>query len=275
MLKKAYVDTSQGQIHYRYSTAAGAGGLSPVPLVMLHKTASSSRMFEQVMHQLCGDYSMFALDTPGFGESYQPENVPDTGYYISALLEALDGLGIQQFNLLGHHTGANFGVEMAVKVPDRVRRLMLIGPSILNLEERDHYRQIFGPAFNRPVADGSHLQKTWDYIAKMGGSASVELHQREALDHIQAWRGRHQAYTVVWDQDFGAYYRQVRCPMQVMCARDDVLWPYFERALQARPDAHSAVIAGANFEPDIDPAGIAQAVRTFLDTSSDGGLPVA
>ncbi len=264
MIKKAYVDTSLGQIHYRYSKAEGSKSL---PLVLLHKTASSSRMFEKVMLQLQDQYNMFALDTPGFGESYQPEHVPDTNYYIDALLAALDGLGIQEFNLLGHHTGANFGVEMAVKVPGRVKRMILIGPSILTIEERDHYRTVFGPAFNKPVADGSHLQKTWDYIAKMGGSSSVELHQREAIDHIQAWRGRNQAYTVVWDQDFGDYYRRVTCPMQVMCATDDVLWPYFDRALKAQPKAHSAVIAGANFEPDIDPAGIATAARTFLDAT--------
>ena len=41
MIKKAYVDTKGGQIHYRYSSG-GTG----IPLVMFHKTAASSASYE-------------------------------------------------------------------------------------------------------------------------------------------------------------------------------------------------------------------------------------
>ena len=44
-IKKGYVETAEGQVHYRYSLAVGDN----TPLVMLHKVASSSKSFETLM----------------------------------------------------------------------------------------------------------------------------------------------------------------------------------------------------------------------------------
>lgn len=260
-LKKAYVETSLGQIHYRYDTDAAT---THPPLVLLHKSASSSRMYEAMMERLAPQFHVYALDTPGFGASYDPPVVPDSAYYVAVLLEAIERLGIGLFHLLGHHTGACFGGEMAVLAPQRVASLTMIGPAVLTAAQREQFRGHYSQPFNQPVADGSHLQKTWDYLARMGGAATLELQQRELLDHARAWRGRTQAYTTVWDQDFAALYQQISCPMLLMCAPDDVLFPYYEAALAARPDARSALVAGANFEPDIDPDGCVEALYDFL-----------
>ena len=260
-LKKAYVDTSLGQIHYRYDDSAPAGR---PPLVLLHKSASSSSMYEAMMARLASVFRVYALDTPGFGQSYDPVAVPDSAYYVAVLLEAISALGIDRFHLLGHHTGACFGGEMAVLAPQRVASLTMIGPAVLTAAEREQFRGHYSTPFNQPVADGGHLQKTWDYLGRMGGAATLELQQRELLDHARAWLGRTQAYSTVWDQDFAALYEKISCPMLLMCAPDDVLWPYYERALAARPDARGAVIGGANFEPDIDPERCVSALLEFI-----------
>jgi hypothetical protein len=60
----------------------------------------------------------------------------------------------------------------------------------------------------------------------------------------------------------------IRVPLLLMCAEDDVLWPFFGRAKELRPDADSAVLKGANFEPDLDPEGVAVAYRSFLKKHS-------
>jgi hypothetical protein len=43
MIKKAYIDTPEGQIHYRFTGGPG------VPLVLFHMTAASSSAFEPLM----------------------------------------------------------------------------------------------------------------------------------------------------------------------------------------------------------------------------------
>jgi len=79
--------------------------------------------------------------------------------------------------------------------------------------------------FNRPVAGGSHLLKTWEYLHDTGDDLSYK--QQEAIDHIRAWKGRLQIYTCVFEQDIWALFEQVQCPVLALCARDDILWPYF------------------------------------------------
>lgn len=258
---KSYVDTGEGQIHYRY--IPGTEKEPGTPLIFLHQTASSSAMWEQVMQRLDGKRSLFALDTPGFGASYDPSEVPSISYYTQVLVEALDGIGIERFHVCGHHTGVCMAVEMAAKWPKRVASLAMIGPVQLTQEERDEFRKHFSEPF-APDAEGNYLRETWDYLGRLGANGSLDLHHRELVDTCRAWRGRVQAYNAVWDQDFPALFESAKCPVLLMAARDDVLWPYFERACDARPDARSAVVSGANFEPDLDPDGVADAVRKFL-----------
>lgn len=254
---KAYVDTDQGQIHYRYRPGSGT------PLVFLHQTASSSVMWEAMMRLLPGR-SCYAFDTPGFGGSYDPELVPDISYYVEVFLQAINNTGLDRFHLCGHHTGACSAVELAAYYPQRVVSLAMFGPVQLTQAERDEFRRHFSEPF-APTADGSYLQRTWDYLGQLGAGSSLPLLHREMVDTLRAWKGRAQAYGAVWDQDFPALLAKVKCPLLFLCAEDDVLWPYFDRARQAHPDASVAVPKGANFEPDLDPEGSAAAYRTFLD----------
>lgn len=215
------------------------------------------------MRRLDGERSLFAPDTPGFGGSYDPSEVSSISYYTQILMEAFDGIGVERFHVCGHHTGACMAVEMAAKWPKRVASLSMIGPVQLTQKERDEFRKHFSEPF-APDAEGHYLRETWNYLGQLGANGSLELHHRELVDTCRAWRGRVQAYNAVWDQDFPALFESVKCPVLLMAARDDVLWPYFERACEARPDANSAIISGANFEPDLDPDGVADAVRKFV-----------
>ncbi|MCC7413770.1 MAG: alpha/beta hydrolase [Gammaproteobacteria bacterium] len=257
-IRKAYVDCSAGQIHYRYVAAAGRDAI-----VFLQQTASSSAMFEQVMTRLRGRYALYALDTPGFGGSFDPEGMPAMTQYCDWMREAVDGIGLQRFHVFGHHTGACLGVEIAARDPQRVRSLMMVGPVPLTRDERDEFRQHFSTPMS-PTADGAYLKTTWDYLAALGADRDLALHHREVVDTLRAYMGRYQAYTAVWDQDWSSWYRQVRCPILLLCAADDVLWPYFARAQEQRPDARAVVLSGANFEPDLDPQGTTRAIEEFL-----------
>lgn len=115
-----------------------------------------------------------------------------------------------------------------------------------------------------PQSDGSHLQLTWDYLARMGVGQSLALQQREFLDHCRAWQGRCQAYNAIWDQDFHALFMQASCPMLALCPEDDVLWPFLERTRNLRPEVTTAPTHGANFGPDRDVPGHSRALRDFL-----------
>ena len=106
MIKKAYADTSGGQCHYRYQSGASD------PIVFLHQTPSSSQMFEAIMRRL-QDYSTYAIDTPGFGQSFHPDHVPTMAEYSAWLVEAIQSIAIDRVHLFGHHTGSSMAIQIA------------------------------------------------------------------------------------------------------------------------------------------------------------------
>ena len=258
VIRKGYVDTSDGQIHYR--TVAGAG---KPPIVYFHQTASSSQMFEGVMRLLAGGREQFALDTPAFGQSFFPPVQPTTGYYVATLLEALTNLGIDEFHAFGHHTGAALGCELAVTAPGRVKSLAMVGPVQLTADERAAWRSsAIDPMLIKP--DGSHLMKIWARVTGLDPSPSPALCHREAVDTLRAGERWHEAYAAVFDQDFPALLAQVRCPILMLCGGDDVLFPYFGAARSARPDAKSAVLPGGTYVLDDYPQEVADEIGAFL-----------
>jgi len=263
MIKKAYVDTKQGQIHYRYSDNS-----KDLPhLVLLHQTTSTSVMFEQVMARLEKYYHMIAPDFPGYATSFQPEGEPNISYYADVFLEALDNLGFGQFHLLGHHTGGCIVLDMTVRFPERVLTLGIVGPIYVSQEERGELRQITTEKVKGliPQRDGSHLLFGWKMLETYGAQQlPVELHHVEAMDHLTAWRGCAQAYGAALDQDFSSLFDKVKGPLMIMCFHDDVLWPYFEPAKQARPDAEAIVVGGPDYQCTIDPDGVANGLHGFI-----------
>lgn len=257
-IRKAYLDLPDGQVHYRMS-----GGGSATPLLCLHRTAASSVMWEGVMDSLSLDRPVYAIDTPGFGGSFDPPGMPTMKDYTRWALAAADALGLARFHIVGHHTGGCIGTELAAKQPARVASLSLIGIAYLNEAEKTEFKKIFSSPFS-PDASGDYLKTTWEYVAALGGNRSLPLQHREFLDTARSYRGRYQAFSAVWDQNFADLFAEVKCPILAMCADDDVLWPFFQRAIEARPDAKSRVLKGATFSPELDTENTIAALREFL-----------
>ncbi|MDE0801158.1 MAG: alpha/beta hydrolase [Rhodospirillaceae bacterium] len=258
-MRKGYVEIAQGQVHYRMKDGAGT------PIICFHQTASSSAMFEKFSAVYEGPEPIYALDSPGFGGSFDPDGMPTMSEYANMLLDAIKALGFDKVHLFGHHTGASLAIEIATTDSDRVSSLMMIGPVVLTAEER----QAFGGVYPQPFelkADGSHLQTMWEYVESIGGNSDLELHHREMLDTARAWQGHIKVYSKIWDQDFSALYEMVSVPMLIMCAQKDILWPMFERAKDMRPDATAVEIPGSNFQPDEVPGDVAKAVQDYVSS---------
>jgi pimeloyl-ACP methyl ester carboxylesterase len=255
-INKAYADTSAGQLHYHH--VAGRG----TPIVFLHQTASSGKMYHAVMARL-GGRAAYAMDTPGFGQSFDPPDMPSMPRFAAWIIEALDSIGLGQFHLFGHHTGACIAAEICVAHPQRIRSCTMIGPVPLTQAERDEFRKHYSTPF-APDPAGAYLKTTWDYLRGLGADSDVALHHREFVDTCRAYLGRYKAYSAVWDQDFTALFKKITCPLLLMCAPDDVLMPYLDRAMKLRPEARHVILQGANFEPDQDPDGTATTLAAFL-----------
>lgn len=96
------------------------------PVVLLHGGASDSRDWVDTMSALAKDYTLYAPDLLGFGETDRHEE----GYYLSDfsdfLKEFVDMLQLGNPFLVGHSFGARVCLEVAFRHPEIVRKLVLI-----------------------------------------------------------------------------------------------------------------------------------------------------
>lgn len=110
------------------------GGL---PLVMLHgggPGASSWSNFGSALPGFAQDFRTLLVDQPGFGASGRPDVVGN--YYRHSadhVVALLDHLGIDRIHLLGNSLGGGTAMRLALEHPDRVGRLVLMGPGGLSL----------------------------------------------------------------------------------------------------------------------------------------------
>lgn len=118
-------DPPLGPIHH---DEAGDGP----PLVLLHGSGpgvSGWSNFGANLDVLSAHHRTIIVDQPGFGRS--PAPVLDRPYgdiAAQAVVALLDDLAIEQTDLLGNSMGGATAVRIALAHPERVRRLVLMGP---------------------------------------------------------------------------------------------------------------------------------------------------
>ncbi len=258
-MRKAYIDLPEGQVHYRVSGDDGAP-----TLLLLHRTAASSVMYEPLMQTLPG-WRCIAPDTPGFGASFDPPGSPDIDAYASWMEGFVTALGIGDCWIFGHHTGANIAVELAHRLPDRINGLALMGLTYFTATERAQFKPLFVDEYT-PTADGSHLESNWKWVKQLAvtEAGNACLHQ-EFLDTTRAYQGRVQAFSAVWDQDLPARLQAIDLPLLLMCAEDEMLYQYLQRAADAIPTASIATIKQDGcFAPELGADKLAEELKKWV-----------
>jgi pimeloyl-ACP methyl ester carboxylesterase len=134
------------------------------PVVLLHASPRSSAASLLLAGLLAGRFTVFALDSPGFGWS-DPLRLaqPDAHDYGEALVAAFDALGLDRAPVYGSHTGAAIAVAAALDFPDRVTALALDGYAMFTLTEQAEYLATYLQPF-RPEWDGTHLAWLWGRV---------------------------------------------------------------------------------------------------------------
>jgi pimeloyl-ACP methyl ester carboxylesterase len=100
------------------------------PLVLVHGLAVSHRYLMPVAARLAGHHPVHVVDLPGFGLSGDPGRVLDVAGHADHLADWLEATGLPPAVLLGNSFGCQVAVELAVRRPDRVGGLVLVGPTM-------------------------------------------------------------------------------------------------------------------------------------------------
>jgi pimeloyl-ACP methyl ester carboxylesterase len=263
-LRRMYVDCRYGQMHVRSAFSSNGGFDELTTLVCLHQSPMSSRAFRRFLPLLGMDRSVYAPDTPGFGESDPPPDAPSIADYAGAIADFIGHLRLRRVDLLGYHTGASIAAELALAHPELVRRVVMVAAPVFNDAEREAFSRQPWPV---PVReDGAHLAEEWQRTLRWRGPG-VSLEQlaegfAEKLHNgPRAWWGASAAMSYRADQRLPLLSQ----PVLVLRPKDD-LWDVTPRARDLLTNAKFVDLPEYGFGIfDVAPEVVAGHVRAFLD----------
>ncbi len=191
-LGRAYFESRYGQLHVHNAFPAGGGFDEATPLLCFHQSPMSGRVFGPLMRLMGPGRSVYAPDTPGFGGSDAPPELPQILDYAAVMVDFIDSMRLRSVDLLGYHTGSAIAAEVAIARPTVVRRVVLIAIPVLTAEERAAFASSPWPV---PIQeDGSHLLKEWQRsLYWRGPGVTLEQLARGFAEKLhngpQAWWG--------------------------------------------------------------------------------------
>jgi len=199
-----------------------AAGSGPA-VVLIHGGGLDSRMWNESFHALARSYRVVRHDVRGFGRS-APPTAPFS--HVDDLARVLDRAGIDSAALVGLSLGGAIALNFALVHPDRVDRLLLIGPAVpgaaIPAEEPVRFQRIA-----RLSAEGRTAEAVEEWLGSvhMASAMADERIAAEvrsmAMENHRSWApGNVQSHPVV--PPAATRLHEIRAPTHVLVGeRDD------------------------------------------------------
>ena len=113
-----------------HSRSRGPGAREGIPFVLVHGLVISSLYMIPLADRIAEEHEVHALDLPGFGRSESPREVLSVPQLAEWLLAWMSEMAIPKCHLIGNSLGCEIAAHVAVKAPERVATLTLIGPTL-------------------------------------------------------------------------------------------------------------------------------------------------
>lgn len=160
------------------------------PLLLLHGFTGCVRNWSPLMPDLAKNHTVVAVDLPGHGQTDSPT---DLGFYrigpvAAELVQIMDNLGHDRFNLLGYSMGGRLALYMAARHPEKVDKLILesASPGLKTSDERNARRTSDYALVNRIHQDGIEMfVDFWESISLWESQKQLSADVRQTLRQIR------------------------------------------------------------------------------------------
>jgi pimeloyl-ACP methyl ester carboxylesterase len=246
-ISRDYAQTSVGQLLLRKS---GAG--PERPLVLLHASPGSSASLEPLLLRFGLDRPAVTFDNPCNGDSAPLPGTPEIGDLADVLLEAIDQLGFDEYDLYGSHTGAMIAIDIAIKRPRQVKHAILDGITLYDAERTRWLIENY-PVPLRLSSYGDHIIWAWNQLrdmqlfypyfdrraasARQAGLSSPEAIHRSFLEFIKGGKTYHKSYRAAFAYPTAERLPLVQVPVMHCAGPTDPLKVFVVPGTQLTPRA--------------------------------------
>jgi pimeloyl-ACP methyl ester carboxylesterase len=226
---------------------------------MVHGLLVSSRYMLPTAERLAPDFPVHVPDLPGYGKSAKVPRALSVPELADGLASYLRAAGLGQVVLLANSFGCQTAVDFAVRYPEHVGRLILVGPTV-DPHAHTAHQQIGHWLLNLPGEPPALGLVVLRDLIDMGPRRMLATFRRMLDDHIETKLPRVAAPTLV-----------------VRGGRDtSVPQRWVEEATRLLPQGRLVVVKGAAHTLNYNsPRALVRVVRAFLLDGPVGAEPTA
>ncbi|MFD2046499.1 alpha/beta fold hydrolase [Ornithinibacillus salinisoli] len=123
-MKKTYLNISNVNIYCEYTLS------EKPPIFLIHGFVSSTHTFHRLIPYLAKQFSIIAIDLPGFGRSEKSKTfIYSYSNYADLVIQCMDHFKLESVYMVGHSMGGQIALNTALKVPNRINKLVLLSSS--------------------------------------------------------------------------------------------------------------------------------------------------
>jgi pimeloyl-ACP methyl ester carboxylesterase len=116
-----FVNIAEGQSVRVIKTGQGE------PLVLMHTIRTQIEYFNEIIPELSKDYTVYAIDLPGHGESSISKNINyDEPYLRKSIVDVINKLGLVNITMVGESIGATISLTVAATIPEKIKQVIAI-----------------------------------------------------------------------------------------------------------------------------------------------------
>jgi len=239
--QRGYVNCRFGQIHYHRAWPAAESVRTP--LAFFHQNHKSAFEYDMLLREMGRDREALAFDTPGYGSSDGPPDVPTMADYAGSMANALDGLGFGAHgkgavDVFGLHTGVLIATELALTRPDLVRRIVMSGVPYRSPERRREILESL-PRDQKLTEDGAWIKDRWQVlVADRSKDVPLERAARVFAEAIRPLDKHWYAYDAVWNYPLAERLPQLVHPVAILQTHEPLLDETRRAHAELLPQAH-------------------------------------
>jgi 3-oxoadipate enol-lactonase len=255
----ARVITNNGcQIGY---DETGAG--SATPIVFLHGVGSDKSVWHPQLEHFRATRRAVAFDYPGYGDSDPAPEGTTRDDYASAIISAMDALGLGRAHVCGLSLGGVVAIAMHHAAPERCASLILADTFAAHPDGRAIYERSLAGSHDLPATAEARV----DVLIAQPADPEVRREVVETMSRIDpaAYRIGAEAVGLADQRDRAS---AIRVPTLVIVGDQDSITPVdlSNHLVDLIPNAHMQVIAGAGHLTNLErPGEFNRIVERFID----------
>lgn len=240
-------------------------GIEDAPaLVLLNSIGTDMDLWAPVVPYICERYAVLRIDARGHGASAVQSGDLTLAMLADDVLAAIDAAGFSRFSLAGVSLGGMIGMELALSVPERLDKLILVCTSVTmdggSWKDRVAKVRCDGMAAIAQLAMGR-------FLSDAASPATYQTVLRNLVSmEVEGYAG---CGAAIRDMDLADRISGIAAPTLVITGIRDVSTPFEghgEHLVARIPGATHSSLDAAHLAPLEAPEALSGAITSYLES---------